>query len=323
MTVKVVQTTQVAAESLADICDTALGYPRAGVPSAGGSQAATPSTWNSWGAAPHAWTRTASPIWFTSASDCWYELSDATAAIVAASGALSAGQKAAVSAVLAGRVDVADPSQAHVRIARFRNRRVLRVLCDGDSWVTGSTAGFHSWRTQLQILAQADPNCPGLEFVGPVTSGDAVAPALNAHNGVNGTGIASHNGAALATNLATYYPDVYILFLGTNDAGAPIVVSDYTTVLTTVHSTRPACGMIWTTQPDLFAQPNLANFIAAIPGAAASLISGDPTLAGRLVTHNFTGVITVGDTSSSHPTAAGYDLLAASLWPKFKTLIGI
>jgi hypothetical protein len=28
-------------------------------------------------------------------------------------------------------------------------------------------------------------------------------------------------------------------------------------------------------------------------------------------------------TAPKDPTAAGYDLLAASLWPKFKTLIGI
>ena len=322
MTVKVVQTTQVACETLADICDLALGYPRYGTPGGRSPRAATPSSWNSWGTAPHAWTHTAAPIWFSSTSDCWYELSDATAAIVAASGLLSAGQKATVNAVLAGRASVADPSQVHVRTARYRNRRRLRVLCDGDSWVTGSTAtpAFHSWRTQLQILAQADPNCPGLEFVGPVNSGDSVSPALNAHNGVNGTGLASHNGAALTTNLTTYYPDVLILFCGTNDAGAPIDVNLYKTYFTDAFAARPAMRLIWTTQPDLFSQPNLATFIAAIPAATAALISASPTM--QIVSHNFTGAISVGDTSASHPTAAGYDLLAASLWPTFKAALG-
>jgi lysophospholipase L1-like esterase len=200
----------------------------------------------------------------------------------------------------------------------------LRVFCDGDSWTTGSTATpqFHSWRTQLQILAQADSNCPGLVFVGPVASGDSVYPALNDHNGDNGSGIATHNGAALATNLTTYYPDVLILFLGYNDAVlGPVDVPTYKTYFTDAFAARPGMRMLWTCQPDLFSQPNLAAFGAAIPGATADLITAAPTM--QIVSHDFTGSITAGDTSASHPTAAGYDLLAASLWPKFKTLIGI
>jgi hypothetical protein len=271
--VNVLQTTHVAAESHAHISDIALGYPRAGVASAGGAQATTPSSWNSWGATPHAWTRTASPIWFSSDADVWYELSDETAAIVAASPALSAGQKSTVNAVLAGRASVADPSQSHARTARYRNCRALRVCVDGDSWVTGSTAGFHSWRTQFQLLAQADPNCPGLELVGPISSGDSVAPASNLHNGSNGTGIASHNGAALTTLLSAQWPDVYILFLGTNDAASgPVSVPTYSAHLASCFAARPAMKLLCTTQPDLFSNVNLANYIAAIPGMVSSLI---------------------------------------------------
>lgn len=114
---KVVKTTEAQADNLRAIVDQAYGFPSRPATMLGGSALSpkVPATWNGTGPAPFGWTKSQYELYRVSASDCWAPLEDDAAALVAASPAVSAGNKAVVAAALAGRVDVPDPTEGGVR----------------------------------------------------------------------------------------------------------------------------------------------------------------------------------------------------------------
>jgi hypothetical protein len=120
-----VLTSEASADTLADLVDKALGYPRKGAHQGGGRHVTMPDTWVGTGVAPPGWTRSHESVFRTSAADAAYPIDDATAAIVAAS-ALPASEKATVASAVAARVEV-DPSNNGLRSPKATPTRAMAL----------------------------------------------------------------------------------------------------------------------------------------------------------------------------------------------------
>lgn len=117
----VVKTTEATADALRAIVDTAYGYPSRPAKMRDGITPVlpiVPSTWDGTGKTPPGWTKSQYEEYRVSAADCWVPLEDDAAARVAASGAVTAPNKATIAAALAGRIDVPDPTEGGTRLPK-------------------------------------------------------------------------------------------------------------------------------------------------------------------------------------------------------------
>ncbi len=321
---QVVQTTEAACASLSRIVDKATGFPSRGTASGSGSHGTIPATWDLFGNTPFGWTMCHTATWFFSASDAWFEISDATAAIVAASPLLTAPEKAEVAAVLAGRATITDPTAAGTRKPKCTNLGQETVFCDGDSWTQGTVAPYHTWRSRIQALGLAEPGFKPFNMVGGKIDGDTTDPE---HNGILASTITSHNLTNLSTNLRAWTPTVLLQFLGINDANAGTVdVPAFTQYWRDAHVARPDMKLVWMLPQNMWGVTskgvNLDAYRAAVPGAISTL-AGE----GIVVTlHDFAGVLTAGAPDmlgdGGHPTSTGHDKLGDSFWNTFKSVVG-
>jgi hypothetical protein len=120
-----VLTSEASADTLSDLVDKALGYPRKGAHQGGGRHVTMPDTWTGTGLAPPGWTRSHESVFRASAADAAYPIDNATAALVAAS-TLPASEKATVASAVAARVDV-DPSNNGLRTPKATPTRAVAV----------------------------------------------------------------------------------------------------------------------------------------------------------------------------------------------------
>jgi hypothetical protein len=112
--VKVIQTTEAQADALRATIDAALLLPSRGTTV--GPFAFVPQVaWNGVGVTPVGWTKTYADEYVLSASDAWLPCEDHILPIVAASAAVSAGNKASFASAAATRPDVPDVTQAGTR----------------------------------------------------------------------------------------------------------------------------------------------------------------------------------------------------------------
>lgn len=117
---KVVQTTEAAADALRATIDQAYGLPARPATMLDGSplHPSIQRSWDGQGAAPFGWTKSQSDIYRRSAADCWVQVEDADADRVANSPAVSGANKSALAAVLGSRVTIADPTEGGTRVPK-------------------------------------------------------------------------------------------------------------------------------------------------------------------------------------------------------------
>lgn len=194
------------------------------------------------------------------------------------------------------------------------------------------------YRTRLHALLAA----AGVDavFVGPLTTGPSVAPATaTRHAGYSGALVGPTASKWSLTDLfanwtaPAYAPDVVLLLGGTNDVwagvGAPKIANDVRTLVARAAAVWPRATFLIAS---ILAMPQVNNATvaalnAALPGTVAALRAAgvnatfvDVAAATRMCPPEPTALCCLQ--SDVHPSAAGYDRLAAAWLPAVLTAIG-
>lgn len=255
----VYQGTFLQTQVVATICDRALGYP------------SSPQGWDGtpWYAlercdsVPNVYagtTRQFEYIWLLTSADCYYPLSNATAAIVAASPVIGAADKAVVAAAAAARIDVANPAASRTPNAHYIGGLTYWL---GDSLT--QAAGMRYYLKQFQVANHYVTNQVGIYR----DSGSFVGFYDNATSGQGGDTCAMMT-ARCAAELATFPLTKFAcLMAGSNDAFLGIPASpNYATLLATLHSalvaSQPTARIAVTTIPPRN-DVDVSSYNAALP----------------------------------------------------------
>lgn len=219
---------------------------------------------------------------------------------------------AAASVVLGAAVAV------HGGVAHAESNGGVRVMPLGDSitYGTGDPGGYRIGLWQRLAGASYTVDFVGSQSNGPAGLGD------HDHEGHPGWTIAQID-ANVVNWLTTYNPHSILLHIGTNDmTGSPAGAADrLATLLDHITTTAPNAE-VFVAQiiPLAWTSTDLLNFNNAIPGIVQTRAA-----AGKHVhVVDMYHALTTADLSSDgvHPTAAGYDKMAATWYNALQSVPG-
>ena len=278
---KVVQTTFLNAQALAIIVDRALGYPK------------SPQGWDGTGINQGAWIDSVWPeyagtsrqhewIWYLSAADAWYPLSDATVTSVNASSLVSAGDKATINAAV--RVDIGSDPKTGGRVPRahFIGPTVYWL---GDSIVQASVTadepngGFRGLLKAYCVARGYRVDHVGIFSIGALRDNETSGVGGNTCSDMNtrvpgelvtGTGVLGCDFVKLA-----------IVMAGSNDVrSGSSSTANYSTLLTTLHNSlvanQPTARICVTTIPPMN-DFSVTTFNAGLPAVWNAFDSAHPS----------------------------------------------